>query len=86
MMDPTGRQVYQVLDGRDKEGGFDPGEDETLKAVEGSSHRTLAGDREPGGGSELPSIEVLWLMTLSLAGVDAGDSGLGRLSSAMAHG
>jgi hypothetical protein len=65
-----------------------PGEDETLKAVlEGSSRRTLAGDREPGGGDELPSIEVLWLVTLSLEGVvDAGDFGLGRLSSAMGHG
>jgi hypothetical protein len=28
----------------------------------------LADDREPGGISELPSVEVLWLLTASLAG------------------
>jgi hypothetical protein len=69
----------------------------------GSSRWTLAGDREPGGRNELPSVEVLWLVTASLAGnelpslgvlwlvtaslagTDASDSGLGRLSSAIAH-
>jgi hypothetical protein len=62
-----------------------PDEGGTPNEVEGSSRWTLAGDREPGGRNELPSVGVLWLVTASLAGTDASDSGLGRLSSAIAH-
>jgi hypothetical protein len=38
----------------------------------------LADDREPGGINELPLVEVLWLLTASLAGTGCDDSNLDR--------